>query len=56
MGEYGHPPETGASLGTCPRCTGTIPSSQLLMRYEPPDGWPRIFAECPVCDVVVHPE
>lgn len=45
-----------APLGTCPVCDATIPSTRLLIEYESEDGWPRMFAECPRCDVPVHPE
>lgn len=44
------------TLGTCPVCNVQIPSSQLLIRYETSEGWPAMYAECPDCGDVVHPE
>jgi RNase P subunit RPR2 len=43
-------------LGSCPACRTEIPSTNLLIRYEPADGWPRLFATCPQCDNPVAPE
>jgi hypothetical protein len=43
-------------LGRCPNCDAQIPRANLLIRYETPDGWPRLFVECPDCEVPVHPE
>lgn len=45
----GQPP-----LGRCPSCDAAVPEHALLIRYER-DGWPAIYAECPACDSVVHP-
>lgn len=42
-------------LGECPDCAVSIPSANLLIRYETADGWPRFFAECPQCLEPVHP-
>lgn len=43
-------------LGTCPECGRQIPAGNLLIKYESPGGWPRMFAECPNCAIPVHPE
>lgn len=43
-------------LGACPECEVRIPGANLLIRYETADGGPRVFAECPRCGDVVHPE
>lgn len=48
--------ERGETLGRCPVCDAWIPSRKLLIRYETAEGWPRLFAECPACEVPVHPE
>lgn len=48
--------EAGGGLGRCPGCGETIPSSRLLIRYQTSEGWPRLFAECPQCTDVVHPQ
>lgn len=48
--------EFESNLGACPNCDATIPSAFLLISYETSDGWPKMFAECPACDDVVHPE
>lgn len=45
-----------SALGKCPNCAETIPTRNLLIRYEAENGWPKIFAECPACISVVHPE
>jgi len=42
-------------LGDCPDCTATIPRGALLISYER-DGWPAMYAECPDCGRVVHPQ
>lgn len=42
--------------GECPNCDAAIPSAYVLIRYETSDGWPRLFAECPACKDVVHPQ
>ncbi|WP_449289169.1 MULTISPECIES: DUF7837 family putative zinc-binding protein [Natrialba] len=43
------------TLGDCPRCGATIPSSRLLIEYET-DAGSGVFAECPACQEVVAPE
>lgn len=45
-----------ASLGACPGCDATVPSARLLIKYESEDGGLRMFAECPRCEVPIHPE
>lgn len=42
-------------LGTCPGCGEPIAASNLLIKYETDEGWPRMFAECPDCEEPVHP-
>lgn len=42
------------TLGTCPRCDESIPTSNLLIRYESSGGTAR-YAECPACVDPVHP-
>lgn len=42
-------------LGTCPGCGEPIAASNLLIKYETDEGWPRMFAECPACEEPVHP-
>lgn len=44
-----------APLGTCPACGETIPASRVLIEYET-DGETAVFAECPGCRDVVHPD
>jgi len=44
-----------APLGTCPVCETTVPSARLLIEYESEDGAIRMFAECPRCEVPIHP-
>jgi len=43
-------------LGLCPECKVTIPGSNLLIKYIPDEGWPRLCAKCPDCERPVHPE
>lgn len=45
-----------ACLGACPVCDTTVPSARLLIKYESEGGWPRMFAECPRCEIPIHPE
>lgn len=47
--------ETSSQLGTCPSCGNHIPGTSLLIEYETPAGDTDCFAECVVCDDVVHP-
>lgn len=42
-------------LGQCPACGATISSKRLLAKYDPPSGWPVIYAECPGCGDVRRP-
>ncbi|WP_193767754.1 DUF7837 family putative zinc-binding protein [Halorientalis pallida] len=45
---------THESLGSCPRCGTSIPSRNLLIRYERADGEAR-YAACPDCETPVRP-
>lgn len=47
---------TPPTLGHCPDCTAEIASYDVLIEYETEDGQPAIWAECPECREVVHPE
>ncbi|WP_254838790.1 hypothetical protein [Natronomonas marina] len=42
-------------LGRCPNCTTAIPEGRMLIRYRKGTET-RLFAECPECRDVVHPE
>lgn len=42
-------------LGWCPCCGSRLSREQLLARYDPPEGWPRMLAECGRCEEVVLP-
>lgn len=42
------------NLGTCPRCEESIPSGNVLISYDTPDG-ESVYAECPDCREPVHP-
>ena len=44
-----------AILGTCPKCQTNIPASRLLVKYQAANGWLRLLAECPHCEVIVRP-
>lgn len=44
------------NLGRCPGCGESIPSYNKLIEYETAEGWTAMFAECPNCDDVVHPQ
>ena len=44
------------TLGRCPNCSETIPRNNKLIEYETANGWTAMFAECPDCNDVVHPE
>jgi carbonic anhydrase len=44
-----------SALGTCPLCNASIPEVRVLIEYETADG-PDVWAECPSCLEVVHPE
>ena len=43
-------------LGRCPNCDESIPRCNKIIEYETDDGWTAIFAECPDCLDVVHPQ
>lgn len=46
---------TPTSLGACPRCGADLPRNSLLIEYETDDG-SAVYAECPDCETVVHPD
>ncbi|MDY6819911.1 MAG: hypothetical protein SVG88_14720 [Halobacteriales archaeon] len=46
---------TPSMLGRCPDCQTSIPEARLLIEYETADGT-AVYAECPDCRDVVHPE
>ena len=56
MGELARRPTGAPMLGWCPDCEAPIPTGQLLIEYETSRGWPQMFAECPACTKVVHPQ
>ncbi len=43
-------------LGHCPDCGSAIPAGRALIEYETATGRPAVYAECPDCRDVVHPE
>lgn len=45
-----------SSLGRCPACGEDIPTEWHLIAYEKEDGSEGVWAECPECETVVHPE
>jgi hypothetical protein len=55
-GGEGNPDRRFAHLGLCPGCGTEIPQTNLVVKYQPAEGWPRIFAECPECVAVVSPQ
>lgn len=42
-------------LGVCPVCTTEIPPGRLLIEYQKANDR-AMYAECPSCDVPVHPQ
>lgn len=44
------------SPGWCPHCATRIPRRAVLIEYGAGDNPARMFAECPGCESVVHPE
>lgn len=46
-----HPP----ILGICPTCDTEIATINVLIEYEAEDGRPKVWAECPGCEEIVHP-
>jgi NAD-dependent SIR2 family protein deacetylase len=48
--------ETPQTLGACSECDAEIPHWKLLLRYETTAGGPAMWAECPACGEVVHPQ
>lgn len=47
---------TPPTLGHCPDCAAEIASYDVLIEYKTDDGQPAVWAECPECREVVHPE
>ncbi len=45
----------GLLLGHCAVCEEPIPTDRLLITYTTPEGWPRMYADCPSCGDVVRP-
>jgi len=43
-------------IGTCPDCTATLTQLDILLKYETTDDTMAIWAECPDCSEVVHPD
>lgn len=43
------------SPGRCPRCATRIPEQAVLIEYGAGDDPAQMFAECPSCESVVHP-
>jgi len=56
MGETTRSQASSSILGRCPTCDAPIPTAGLLIEYRTAEGWPRMYAECPACASVVHPE
>jgi len=44
------------ALGECPVCAATVPVANLGITYRPSEAMAHIFAECPSCGLIVHPE
>lgn len=42
-------------LGHCGHCETPLPADQLLITYRTDGGWPKMYAECPVCEDIVRP-
>lgn len=42
-------------LGTCPNCHTSITVAAILIEYETANER-RVYAECPSCRDVIHPE
>ncbi|MFB6266713.1 MAG: hypothetical protein ABEI31_03560 [Halodesulfurarchaeum sp.] len=49
-------PAQKPQLGRCPLCGAEIATLEATIRYEPPDDQPAMYAECPGCGEIVHPE
>lgn len=49
-------PMDTSMLGRCPICDEPIPRDNKLIEYETEEGWTSMFAECPDCRDVVHPQ
>ena len=43
-------------LGHCPECRAEIASYDAIIEYRTDDGRPAVWAGCPDCGEVVHPE
>lgn len=48
--------QNASQLGVCPHCQTTITSVDILIEYETSTGQSEVWAECPGCREVVHPE
>jgi predicted RNA-binding Zn-ribbon protein involved in translation (DUF1610 family) len=46
---------TSAVIGHCPNCGTAIPGGRVIIAYERGDQT-AVFAECPDCAGVVHPQ
>lgn len=44
------------TLGRCPRCATQVPQRAVLIQYGTGRERERMFAECPGCAGVIHPE
>lgn len=49
-------PRSRATLGRCPDCRTEIATRDALIEYERDDGESAVWAECPSCLAVVHPD
>lgn len=45
-----------SSLGWCLDCGENLSSSPVVVKYDRSDGSTGIWAECPACGTIVHPE
>lgn len=43
-------------IETCPNCASVVNTTNVLIEYETENGRPEVWAECPTCRDVVHPE
>jgi uncharacterized Zn finger protein len=47
---------TTDGIGRCPECETDLTRFHILLEYENADGEDAIWADCPSCGTVVHPE
>jgi predicted RNA-binding Zn-ribbon protein involved in translation (DUF1610 family) len=47
---------SSASLGRCPDCRAEIHGVDVLIEYERSDEERAVYAGCPGCGEVVHPD